>query len=342
MSRSKSESLLGLTESFFHNYLQQTRGASGHTVRAYRDALKLFYLFLADRKRKPVADLSLDDIQSDALLAFLDHVESRRGNSAVTRNCRLAAVRSFVQHLLRHDVTRAGQYGRILAIRNKKALRRAATYLEPEQASAVIAAIDRRSRNGERDHALLLFLYNTGARVSEALAIRTCDLQLDRPRQVRLLGKGRKERICPLWPETASALHRIIRAKSGEDFLFRNTRGAPLTRDGVAYLLRKYVRSAAQHAPALRKRRVTPHVMRHSCAVALLQAGNRCVGDPRLSRSCIGGHHKPIHYDQSSDEARRAGGLLEASRSRPCGPAKVAAIAKATRIPRKFVTPYLE
>ena len=160
MSRSKSESLLGLTESFFHNYLQHTRGASGHTVRAYRDALKLFYLFLADKKRKPVADLGLDDIQSDAVLAFLDHVESRRGNSAVTRNCRLAAVRSFVQHLLRQDVTRAGQYGRILAIRNKKALRRAATYLEPEQARAVIAAIDRRSRNGERDHALLLFLYN--------------------------------------------------------------------------------------------------------------------------------------------------------------------------------------
>jgi integrase len=170
-------------------------------------------------------------------------------------------------------VTRAGQYGRILAIRNKKALRRVATYLEPEQARAVIAAIDRRSPNGERDHALLLFLYNTGARVSEALAIRARDLQLDRPRQVRLLGKGRKERICPLWPETASALHRIIPAKSAEDFLFRNTRGAPLTRDGVAYLLRKYVRSAAQHTPALRKRRVTPHVMRHSCAVALLQAG---------------------------------------------------------------------
>ena len=273
MRRSKSESLLGLIESFFHSYLQNTRGASPHTVRAYRDTLKLFFLFLANQKRKPVSDLALEDIQSEAVLGFLDQIESRRGNSAVTRNCRLAAVRSFVQHLLRQDVTRAGQYGRILAIRNKKALRRAATYLEPEEARAVIAAIDQRSRNGERDHALLLFLYNTGARVSEALAIRTGDLRLERPRQVRLLGKGQKERVCPLWSETASALRRIIRAGSADELLFRNTRGAPLTRDGVAYLLGKYVRLAAQHAPALRKRRVTPHVMRHSCAVALLQAG---------------------------------------------------------------------
>jgi integrase/recombinase XerD len=273
MSRSTSESLLGLTESFFHRYLQNTRGASAHTVRAYRDALKLFYLFLADQKRKSVADLALDDIQSDAVLSFLDHVESRRGNSAATRNCRLAAVRSFVQHLLRQDVTRAGQYGRILAIRSKKAIRRTAVYLEPEEARAMITAIDRRSRNGARDHALLLFLYNTGARVSEALAVRACDLQMERPRQVRLLGKGRKERICPLWSETTSALYRLMRAQKAEDLLFRNNHGAPLTRDGVAYLLRKYVRIAAQQIPALRKRRVTPHVMRHSCAVALLQAG---------------------------------------------------------------------
>lgn len=273
MSHLNSESLLGLTESFFRSYLQHMRGASAHTVRAYRDALKLFYLFLASYKRKPLANLALEDIQSDAVLAFLDHVESQRGNSAVTRNCRLAAVRSFVQHLLRQDLTRAGQYSRILAIRNKKALQRTAIYLEPEEARAVIAAVDRQCRGGERDHALLLFLYNTGARVSEALAIRACDLRLERPWQVRLLGKGQKERICPLWSETVSALRRIIPAGRAEEILFRNTRGAPLTRDGVAYLLTKYVRLAAQNSPALKKRHVTPHMMRHSCAVALLQAG---------------------------------------------------------------------
>src|SRR5207244_6212396 len=117
MSRSNSDSLLGLTESVFKRDLQHTRGASVHSVRAYRDALKLFYLFLASHKRKPLADLALEDIQSDAVLAFLDHVESQRGNSAVTRNCPLAAVRCFVEHLLRLDLTLAGQYRSSLAIR---------------------------------------------------------------------------------------------------------------------------------------------------------------------------------------------------------------------------------
>jgi len=188
MSRSQTESLLSSTQSFFQNYLRQTRGASAHTVRAYRDALKLFFLFLADHERKPVAGLTLDDVRVNTVLAFLQHIETKRGNSAITRNCRLAAVRSFVQYLLRHDVTRAGQYSAILAIRTKRATRRAVTYLEPEEARALIAAIDARSRHGQRDRALLLFLYNTGARVGEALSLRPSALRLDRPRQVRLPG----------------------------------------------------------------------------------------------------------------------------------------------------------
>lgn len=138
MSRSKPDSLLTLTESFFQSYLQSTRGASAHTVRAYRDTLKMFFLFLADLKRKGLAGLSLDDVHSDAVLAFLSHIESKRGNTPATRNCRLAAIRSFVQHLLSSDVTRAGQYGRVLAIRTKKATRRTVGYLEPEEAPAVI------------------------------------------------------------------------------------------------------------------------------------------------------------------------------------------------------------
>jgi integrase/recombinase XerD len=189
MSRQKQATLLPLVQSFFDQYLRRTRGASEHTVRAYRDALKLFFLFLGERKHCSTADLSLDDIQADAVLAFLNHVESQRGNSAVTRNCRLAALRSFAQHLLRYDVTRADQYGRIVAIPSKRARLRVITYLEPEEARAVIASVDPQSPHAVRDRALLLFLYNTGARISEALAVQPRELHLDRPRQVRLLGK---------------------------------------------------------------------------------------------------------------------------------------------------------
>ena len=132
MIRSKPNSLLALTQSFFVSYPRSTRGASTHTVRAYRDALKLLFLFLAHRKRRQVADLDLDDLQAEAVLAFLDHIESKRSNSAATRNCRLAAIRSFVQHLLRNDVTRAGQYSRLLAIRITEQ-HRAIAYLEPKK-----------------------------------------------------------------------------------------------------------------------------------------------------------------------------------------------------------------
>jgi site-specific recombinase XerD len=251
MSRSEPDSLLTLTQSFFLNYLRSTRGASSHTMRAYRDALKLFFLFLAGHKRKTIADLDLYDVQAEAVLKFLDHIESTRSNSAVTRNCRLAAIRSFAQHLLQHDVTRAGQYGRILAIRTKRATHRAVAYLEPEEARTVIAAVDTNSPRGRRDHALLLLLYNTGARVSEALALRPIDLRLDRPRQVRFLGKGKKERICPLWPETASALRRIIRVERNNDVLCQSHQGTQLTRDGVAYVLQKYVRLAAKRRASM-------------------------------------------------------------------------------------------
>jgi site-specific recombinase XerD len=272
MTRRRQDPLLVLVQSFFHQYLRGTRGASDHTIRAYRDTLRLFFVFLAGCRTRSVADVGLDDINADAVLAFLQHVEAQRGNAVATRNCRLVAIRSFARHLLRHDLTRAAQYGRILAIGSKRAPHRPVTYLEPDEARAVIAVEDR-SRQAERDRALLLLLYNTGARVSEALAICPRALRLDRLPQVRVLGKGRKERYCPLWPETAAALRRLVRADAPEEPIFRNARGEPLTRDGVAYILRKYVRRAAGTRPDLRARRITPHVLRHSCAVGLLQAG---------------------------------------------------------------------
>lgn len=274
MTRSQKATLLQCVESYFADHLRRVRGASRHTTRTYAQALRLFFVFLADRLRRPIDALGLDDMQADAVLAFLDYIESTRRNTPSTRNSRRAAIRGFAAHLLRHDITRAAQYERILAIPPKKARTRPVTYWEPQVVAAILGEPDRATTAGARDHALLLFLYNTGARVSEALAVRRRDLLLSRPYQVRLHGKGSKDRICPLWADTAAALSRLIsRTGAEDDFLFLSRRGRQLTRDGAAYLLEKYARRASRRHPVLRRSRISPHVLRHSCAVALLQAG---------------------------------------------------------------------
>jgi integrase/recombinase XerD len=285
-SKKRLDPLLTLTQSFFCEYLQQTRGASAHTVRAYRDTLRLFFDFLARSTRRSVEKLTLADLNAQTVQAFLMHLQSQRANTATTRNCRLTALRSFFAHLVRHDLTRAAQYQQVLAVPSKRTTQAPATYLEPEEMAHLLKQPDRTSTLGLRDYALLLLMYNTGARVSEALAVRMHDLCLARPKQVRLYGKGRKERLCPLWDETASALTRLAKRASlpSDEPIFRNRRTEPLTRDGVAYLLQKYTMLAARAAPAWRRRHVTPHMLRHSCAVALLQAGN----DPTVIRDYLG------------------------------------------------------
>lgn len=267
-------SLLPLVQNYFQQHLRRVRGASDHTIRTYRDALRLFFTYASEHLHRPLADLRLDDLRVDVVLRFLNQLETERGNGAATRNCRLAAIRGLVAHLLRHDPTRADQYRQILAVPAKRARSRPPIYLEPDEVRAVLAQPDPETPAGARDLALLLFLYNTGARISEALSVRTDDLHFDRPRQVRLHGKGNKDRWCPLWSETARAIKRLIETTGPVDgSVFRSARGVPLTRDGAAYLLEKYVRRAATSTPSLRRRRITPHVLRHSCAVALLQAG---------------------------------------------------------------------
>ena len=275
MTRTANGQLLTLVESFFRDHLQRSCGVSVHTIRAYRDTLRLLFSFLADTKRCSVADLQLGDLTVDAIAAFLAQLESRRRNQAATRNCRLTAIRGFMKHLIRHDLPNANQYQRILALPSKKAKPPLAAYLEPEDVRLILGKPDRRTLAGLRDYALLLFLYNTGARVSEALGVRVNDLNLTQPKQVRLHGKGRKDRLVPLWRDTAKVLLQLPTVREGKagDLVFRNLRGDSLTRDGVAYILHKYVAMAAQAVPALGQQRITPHGMRHSCAVALLQAG---------------------------------------------------------------------
>jgi site-specific recombinase XerD len=272
---SRSDPLLRLVESFFRDYLQRVRGVSPHTTASYGDTFRLFFIFLGEACGRDVADLGVEHLTVERVLAFLDHLESGRGNSAATRNLRLTAVRSFFRHLVREDPARAGQYQRVLSLPSKKTRAPTTSYLEPEEVRLLLAQPDLRKPCEARDHALLLFLYNTGARISEALGVRWSELHLVRPRQVHLHGKGRKDRVLPLWSDTGRALRRLLAAAqpSPDAFVFCNARGQPLGRDGAAYILAKYMGRAAQRLPVLRRKHVTPHVLRHSCAVGLLQAG---------------------------------------------------------------------
>jgi len=242
-------------------------------------------VFLASRCRRPVERLRLDDIGPDAVLAFLDDLESSRGNTIATRNLRLAAIHGFIEFLVRNDLRRAGQYQRILDIRPKRSRVRPVEYLDAELIRAILEQPDRRTDVGARDYALLLVLFNTGARIAEVLALSNDNVHLTPPRQIRVRGKGNKERVCPLWRETASAIRVVIdRTRAGMGPVFRNVRGGPLTRDGAAYILARHATSAEARYPELRRFRITPHVLRHSCAVALLQGGV----DPTVIRDYLG------------------------------------------------------
>lgn len=262
---------------FFADHLPAVRGMSPHTVCSYRDAFVLLLRFLAARHARPVIALDFGDLAPDHILAFLDHLETERRNSAATRNARLAAVHAFARYAAGDHPEHIELCQRILAVPFKRSRPRLVEYLEAEEIRALLDAPDRTIADGRRDHALILTLFNTGARVQELLDLRPCDLQLVRPLQVRLRGKGRKERLCPLWPQTAETLRALLSEHAVDPNatqpLFRNHRGEPLTRFGVRYLLRKYAGDPRSPAATLRAKRVHPHVLRHTTAVHLLQAG---------------------------------------------------------------------
>jgi integrase/recombinase XerD len=267
--------LAGALRAFFAQHLPLTRGLSPRTVLSYRDTFVLLLRFLATRHDCDVVDLELQHLRTDDVLAFLDHLETQRNNSVATRNARLAAVHSFARFLATRDPEQVAEAQRLLAVPSKRGPARAVDYLEGEEIAAMLGAVTSHRPDYIRDRALLLTLFNTGARVQELLDIRTGDLQLDRPSFVRLQGKGRKERLCPLWPETVAALQTLLSSitEGNAAPIFRNHRGEPMTRFGVRYLLRRYAERARTAAPTLGAKRVHPHTYRHSAAVHLLRAG---------------------------------------------------------------------
>ena len=250
---------------------------SRHTVLSYRDAIALFLRFIAAERHRSVISLDIADLGPATVIAFLDHLEKQRGNCPATRNARLAAIHAFARYVAAHAPEHMATCQSLLAVPFKRSTTRVVEYLEGAEFRAMLEAVDPKSRQGRRDRALLLTFLNTGARVQEILDLRPTDIQLDRPLRIRLFGKGRKERLCPLWSQTADALRAVVTdATLGDqstEKLFRNRRGEPLTRFGVGHILKAYARRAQASTPSISRKRVHPHTMRHTAAVHLLQAG---------------------------------------------------------------------
>ena len=264
-----------LVQDFFVRRLVQQRGASARTIESYRDAFELLLGFTEQRTGKPPAALELADLDAPLVLDFLDHLQADRGNSARTRNARLAAIHSFMRYAALRDPASLPVTQRVLAIPAKRFDRPVLGYLTRDQIAAILAAPDRGTWSGHRDAVLLATAYNTGARVSELTGLRVRDVLLDRQTAVHLHGKGRKQRAIPLWKNTAAELRgwltRISQAPDAP--VFPNRAGAPLTRSGVRDRLDRAVAAAEQHCPPLRGQHVTPHTLRHSTAMHLLQSG---------------------------------------------------------------------
>jgi integrase/recombinase XerD len=262
---------------FFTDHLPRVRGASSHTVQSYRDAFVLLLRFVAAQRRVAVSELDLSDLGPQEVLNFLQHLEAERHSVPATRNVRLAAIHAFFRYCAAEHPDYLELCQRVLAVPFKRARSRPVEYLEFDEIQAVLTAIDRTTADGRRDYALLATMFNTGARVQEIITVRVLDVRLQTPPHVRLFGKGRKERVCPLWPQTAEILNALLAERGDrplpEDPLFRNHRGSSLTRFGVRYILRKHCARAQAARPALANKRLHPHSMRHSTAVHLLRAG---------------------------------------------------------------------
>ncbi|HLW68622.1 MAG TPA: site-specific integrase [Gemmataceae bacterium] len=264
-----------LVRDFFCDRLMGQQNVSPHTVAAYRDTFRLLLAFLRRQRRRHPDQLSIDDFDAATVLAFLDDLENTRGNTVRTRNARLAAIRAFVGYASARDPTALPLAQRVLAIPQKRCASRLLGYLTRAEIEAVLAAPAQGDWSGRRDRALFTLLYNTGARVSEAIGLCRDDLRLGPCASVHIHGKGRKERVVPLWKTTAHLLADWLTEISagGQTPLFPNRFGKRLSRSGVEDRLQRAVTAALAGCPSLAGKSVSPHTLRHTTAMHLLQAG---------------------------------------------------------------------
>jgi site-specific recombinase XerD len=264
-----------LLQAFFTDRLMRQRQVSPETIASYRDAFCLLFRFVRQHLNKAPSVLEIEDLDAPLIVAFLCWLENERGNCARTRNARLAAIHSFFKYAALREPTHSWLIQRVLAIPSKRYDRVPVEYLTRPETEALLAAPDQTTWAGRRDRTLMLLTVQTGLRVSELVRLDCQDIVFGNGAHVRCKGKGRKERCTPLRKETVEALHAWLGERNGRpsDPLFPNARGGRLSRDGVEYLLCKHLSTAVQDCPSLKNKRLSPHVLRHTAAMDLLQHG---------------------------------------------------------------------
>ena len=267
--------LAATLQGFFTDRLVRQRQASGHTVAAYRDALKLLLAFAAQQTGKPPYALDIADLDAPLIGAFLQHLETDRGNSVRTRNSRLAAIHALFRHAALQHPEHAAVIQRVLAIPPKRFNRTLITYLTEAEIDALLAAPDDTTRTGRRDRAMLMLACQTGLRATELTQLTISDVHLGTGPHVSCLGKGRKQRITPLTTATVAVLRAWLAEHTGRptDPLFPTPRGTPMTLDALQRRVTLHAATAATSCPTLREKTISPHIPRPSCAMALLRAG---------------------------------------------------------------------
>jgi site-specific recombinase XerD len=268
-------SLAPLLERFFTQRLMQERRVSPHTISSYRDTFRLFLKFAQQRLHKHPSALVIEEIDAPLITAFLNHLEKQRRLSVRSRNLRLTAIHSFFRYIAYELPTHSAQIQRVLAIPSKRFTRTLVRFLTRSEVDALLAAPDRRTWFGRRDHAFILMAVQTGLRVSEITRVTCNDLVLETGAHVRVTGKGRKERCTPLAKPTVAVLKAWMRESSrgNGNLLFPNAKGEHLTVHGVKYMLNKHSATAVKECPSLKNKRVTVHLLRHTMALEMLQAG---------------------------------------------------------------------
>lgn len=263
-----------MLQHFFLKRLINQRNASPHTIASYRDTFRLLLEYVSTKVRKPPSSLTIEDLDAQVILDFLDHIETGRGNAPSSRNVRLAAIRSFFRYCTYLDPGSLGVIRKVLAIPTKRTAHREVGFLSVEEMQSIIDAPDITTWSGLRDHTMFATLYNTGARVSEITGMKIMDLSLSAP-SVRIHGKGRKDRVMPLWQNTARLLKSWLTHvnRDPENPLFPNARGKPMTRHGVEHRLGIAKKIAVAQCPSLKEKHVSPHTIRHTTAIHLLQSG---------------------------------------------------------------------